>query len=188
MLPSPPLTDPDVRISRIRFLTRRVRSWNGVLVNDRRWRQGVAREHGAQARPRQVTMPAAPPEPFQPDPHELVAIPPDPAAVAADTIVGTVTPDHPGQVGALFPEWTVAIVPAPRRYRGQRTRIPVFRRDLANHVLALQRFPPDMGETQKVERRSRRGRVRPFRALEPKVNEARLGRVKLKPKPTNPLA
>ena len=34
MFPSPPLTDPDVQISRIRFFARTVRAQSGVLVDD----------------------------------------------------------------------------------------------------------------------------------------------------------
>jgi hypothetical protein len=34
MLPSPPLTDPDVRITRIRFFTRKLPSGDIVLVDD----------------------------------------------------------------------------------------------------------------------------------------------------------
>jgi hypothetical protein len=48
-LPSPSLTDPDVRISRIRFLARKLRSGGGILVNDAGWRQGVLFEHGLEA-------------------------------------------------------------------------------------------------------------------------------------------
>lgn len=34
MLPSPPLTDPDERITRIRFFTRKLRSRYGILMDD----------------------------------------------------------------------------------------------------------------------------------------------------------
>ena len=51
MLPSPPLTDPDERISRIRFFTRKLRSRNGILVDVRDgsgYRASMARkrDHG----------------------------------------------------------------------------------------------------------------------------------------------
>ena len=49
MLPAPPLTDPDERISRIRFFTRKLRSRNNILVDDRRRRQWVPGEHGSEA-------------------------------------------------------------------------------------------------------------------------------------------
>ena len=71
MLPSPPLTDPDERISRIRFFTRKLRSRNGILVDVRDgsgYRASMAR-----ARPRQIAVAATPCEPFLPYPHELVA-------------------------------------------------------------------------------------------------------------------
>ena len=48
MLPSPPLTDPDVRITRIRFFTRKLRSGDIVLVDDLGWRHraSMARKRG----------------------------------------------------------------------------------------------------------------------------------------------
>jgi hypothetical protein len=49
MLPSPPLTDPDERITRIRFFTRRLRSRSSILVDDLGWRQWVSREHSPEA-------------------------------------------------------------------------------------------------------------------------------------------
>lgn len=93
MLPSPPLTDPDVRITPIRFFTCKVRSGDVVLVDDRGWRQGMPCEHGPEARPRQNAVTAAPGEPFPPYPHELV-VPLDPPAVSRDAVVGAVPPDH----------------------------------------------------------------------------------------------
>ena len=62
MLPSPPLTDPDERISRIRFFAGELRSGDVVPVDDQGWRQGVPREHGSEGghgrllwRPRRVS-------------------------------------------------------------------------------------------------------------------------------------
>ena len=95
MFPSPPLTDPDVQISRIRFFARMVRSRSGVLVDDQSRGQRVARKHGSEALPWQIAMAAAPREPFPPGPYDLVVIPPDPPAVAGDAVVGAVSPDHP---------------------------------------------------------------------------------------------
>ena len=50
MLPAPPLTDPDERISRIRFFTRKLRSRGGVSVDDRGGGRGcrasMARKRG----------------------------------------------------------------------------------------------------------------------------------------------
>jgi hypothetical protein len=73
----------------------------------------VSSEHGSEARPRQIAVPTAAPEPFLPYPHQLVMIPSDPAAVSADAVVGAVSPDHPRQVSVLFPERAVQISPAP---------------------------------------------------------------------------
>ena len=135
MSPSPPLTDPDERISRIRFFTRKLRSGSGILVDDLGWRQRVSREHGPEARPRQVAVAATPCEPFLPYPHELVVIPSDPSAVSGDAVVGAVPPDHPRQVGVLFPEWTMQVDPTPFHHGSQRASITVFCRYLSDDIL-----------------------------------------------------
>lgn len=111
MLPSPPLTDPDVRITRIRFFTRKLRSGDIVLVDDLGWRQRVSRKHGPEARSRQIAVTTAPRKPFPPYPYELMVIPPDPSAVSRDAIVGAVPSDHPRQVGVLVPERAVQVSP-----------------------------------------------------------------------------
>ena len=49
VLPSPPLTHPDERISRLRFFARELCSRHGVLVDDQGSRQRVFREHGSEA-------------------------------------------------------------------------------------------------------------------------------------------
>ena len=65
MLPAPPLTDPDERISRIRFFTRKLRSRNSILVDDRRRSSGCRarmvrkRDHGCAAQARQRSEAAA---------------------------------------------------------------------------------------------------------------------------------
>ncbi len=92
MLPAPPLTDPDERISRIRFFTRKFRLRNGEPVNDLGCGQGVPGEHGPEARPRQIAMAAAPHKPFLPDPLQLVAKPAEPLAVARDAVIGEYGP------------------------------------------------------------------------------------------------
>ena len=70
-------------------------------------RQRVSREHGPEAWPRQIAVAAAPREPFPPYPRDLVMVPPDPSAVSGDAVVGAVHPDHPRQMGMLFPERTM---------------------------------------------------------------------------------
>src|ERR1700722_4454478 len=137
MLPSPPLTDPDVRITRIRFFTRKLRSGDIVLVDDLGWRQRVSREHGPEARPRQIAVTTAPREPFPPCPHELMVIPPDPSAVSRDAVVGSMPPDHPRQVRVLVPKRAVQVSPTPLGLGNQCARVKVFRRYLADNVLAL---------------------------------------------------
>ena len=74
MLPAPPLTDPDERIPRIRFFTRKLRSRRDILVDDLGRRQRVSREHGPEAWPRQIAVAAAPREPFPPYPRDLVMV------------------------------------------------------------------------------------------------------------------
>src|SRR5437016_11288657 len=132
MSPSPPLTDPDVRITRIRFFARKLCSGSVVLVDDQGWRQRIPREHGPEARPRQIAVAATPGEPFLPYPYELVVVPPDPSAVSRDAVIGAVAPDHPRQMGVLFPERVVQISPTPLGHGSQRACITIFRRYLAD--------------------------------------------------------
>jgi hypothetical protein len=188
VLPSPPLTDPDERISRIRFFARNLRSRTGVMVDDQGWRQWVPSEHGPEAYPRQMAMASASSEPFLPDPQELVVVPANPPAVSRDAIVGAVPPDHPRQVSMLFAERAMQVLPAPFRYRSQRASITVFGRYLPNHVLTVPRQPPDVGEAKKVEGGPHRGGMPPAGAFEPEVYEAGLGRVEPKPKAAKALA
>ena len=137
MLPSPPLTDPDVRITRIRFFARKLCSGDGVPVDDHSGRQGIPSEHGPEARPRQLAVAAAPGEPFPPYPQELVVVPADPSAVSRDAVGGAVPPDHPRQMSVLFPERVVQIPPTPLGHGSQRACITIFRRYLADDVLAV---------------------------------------------------
>ena len=120
MLPSPPLTDPDERISRIRFFARQIRSGDGVQVYDQGWRQGVPSEHGSEAGPRQIAVATTSSKPFPPDPDELVVVPSDPPAVAGNAVVGAVPLDHPRQMRVLLTERAVQISPTPLGHRGQR--------------------------------------------------------------------
>jgi hypothetical protein len=87
---------PDERITRIRFFTHKLRSRHGILVDDLGWRQRMSREHGPEARPRQIAVAATPCEPFLPDLFQIrVSWPSDPSAVPGDAVVGAVPPDHP---------------------------------------------------------------------------------------------
>ena len=188
MLPSPPLTDPDERISRIRFFARKLRSRAGVLVDDQGWRQWISTEHGPEAYPRQMAVASASGEPFLPDPQELVVVPANPPAVSRDAIVGAVPPDHPRQVSMLFPERTVQVLSTPFRYCSQSSGITVFGRYLPNHVLTTPRQPPDMGEAKEVEGGPHCGGMPPARAFEPEVYEAGLDRMEPKPEAAKALA
>ena len=89
---SPPLTDPDERITRIRFFTRKFRAGGAVQVNEQ-WRgQRVSREHGIEARPRQFAVAAATCKPFSPDAHDLVVIPAQSLAVDATLVTRRALP------------------------------------------------------------------------------------------------
>ena len=188
MLPAPPLTDPDERISRIRFFTRKLRSRNSILMDDLRRRQWVSSEHGSEARPRQIAVPPSPPEPFLPYPDELVMIPSDPIAVSGDAVVGAVPPDHPRQASVLFPKRAVQISPAPLGHGSKRSGITVFCRYLPHDVLTPPRPSPHVGKAKEVESRAHGRRMTPVGAFEPEVYEACLGRMELKAIPAEPLA
>ncbi|MCP1737483.1 hypothetical protein M2209_008894 [Bradyrhizobium elkanii] len=156
-------------------------------MDDLGCRQRVSREHGPEARPRQIAVAATPREPFLPYPRDLVVIPSDPSAVAGDAVVGAVPPDHPRQVRVLRPERAMQVKPTPFRHGSQRAGVTVFRRYLSDDILTLPRLTPHMGEAKEVECGPRRRGVTPTRALEPEVYEAGLGRMELKPIPTEPL-
>ena len=126
------------------------------------------REHGLEARPRQMTVAAASCELLPPDLHDLMVVPPDPLAIPSDAVVGAVPPDHLRQTCMLLPERTVQVLPAPFSHGGQRTRAPILRRCLAIDVLALPRLSPHVGEAEEVERGPERRRVPPSRASKPK--------------------
>jgi hypothetical protein len=170
MLPSPPLTDPDVRHSRIRFFT-----------NDPGLRQGMAVEDFAEAGPQEVS-PSPSRQPFFPDALDLVEIPSDASAVAGDGVIGKVPSHHPGQVSMLSGDRDAAVLSAPLRHGRERPGVSIFRRHLPHHVLAVPRRSPHVGEAEEVERCPVRCRmaaaVRPF---EPEVHEPRLVRMKAQP-------
>ena len=77
---------------------------------------------------------------------------------------------------------------APLVHRFQRAGEAAFRRNLANDDLALHRPPPDVGEAEEVERRSRRHPVTPVGARPAEVHIARLGLVEREPVSTETFA
>jgi len=98
------LTDPDVRISRIRFFTRKLRSRGIVLMDDKGTRQRTSREYGSKARPRQIAVAPASVKPFLPDSLITVSLA---TAVELDGIItgsSAMSSDHPGQMSVLFSE------------------------------------------------------------------------------------
>ena len=104
-LPSSPLTDPDVRISRIRFLAWQVRSRTPAEgVNDSRLWQSQPLQHAVEFHPRQASQAVAAFEPLLPDPTHVIREVLDAAGVADDPIVGIVAPQQPAAVSSSRPE------------------------------------------------------------------------------------
>src|SRR5262245_42724226 len=101
MLPSPPLTVPDVQISCVRFFTGDLRSQrlsggrSGLLV------EGVALEEGVEPSPWDSA--PAPRQPLLPDPCNLVGVlPAKSAKVARYAVVGIVAPITTDCLGSLL--------------------------------------------------------------------------------------
>ena len=115
MLPSSPLTDPDVRISRFRFFTGELRSQQrtGVTVDDAGCWQGMAPEQRGKAAPGHGALPVPTRQPFVPDPRDLFSVPAKPSKVARDAVVGIVAPHFRYQLGMLFGDRQMPVLPAP---------------------------------------------------------------------------
>src|SRR5262245_4728546 len=191
MLPSSPLTDPDVRISRFRFFTGEVRSQqrSGVTVDDTGSRQGMAPEQLGKAAPGHGALPVAPGPPLAPAPCDFIGIPAQSTIIARDAVVGIVAPHHRAQMGVLCADRRVPVLPAPRGHRRQRAGVTLFGRYLPHHALALPGLPPDVAEAQEGERSAIRFRMLlPIGSCEAEVDEARLGRMKPEPIPSKTLA
>ena len=73
----------------------------GVSMGDLGWRQGVAFQDCAEARPGDDASAISPRQPFPPYPHDLAGVALQPSTVAADAVVGEVAPHHRGQVAVL---------------------------------------------------------------------------------------
>ena len=85
-------------------------------------------------------------KPCPPDANELVAKPPESFAVPGfRSVIGAVTPKHPGKMLALRLDRQVPVPFAPDMYRLQRASEATFRRDLAHHVLASSSTGPKHG-------------------------------------------
>ena len=108
-MPSSPLTDPDVRISRIRFFTGQVRSRTPAEgVNDPWRRQDQPLEHRLELGPRQPSQAVAAFEPLVPGATNLVGNVSDAPGVAEDAIVGIVAPQEPTPIWVLLTQQVMA--------------------------------------------------------------------------------
>src|SRR5271157_3108782 len=135
MSPSPPLTDPDVQVSRIRFFTGEFRSrWRKAMDDPRRGKR-MALEDRVEAGPVErafSTMPSR--QPFFPQHHDLASEPPYASRVARYAVVGIVASHHLGQMGMLIAQGSMPIASAPLAYRRQRPWVPAFGRHLPHPV------------------------------------------------------
>src|SRR5271170_129123 len=173
MLPPSPLTDPDVQISRIRFLTGELR-WGGVAVDDPGPGEWIAFEECVESVPREP-FPAC--SPFQPSPPcllDLMAVPVELSNVPRDAVVGHVAYHLIEQLVVLVVQRPVAGFPTPVLEGDQRAGKAALRRRLPHHVLASLGLHPGVGEAEKVERWFLAVRMRPTATVGAEVHEARL--------------
>ncbi len=98
-------------------------------------------------------------QPLSPDPPDLVGEPSQPSRVAADALVGEVAPHHRGQVAVLLAERPVSVFPTPIAHCGNSPGETILGRDLPNHVLAVPRPSPHVGQAEEVEGGSIRCRM-----------------------------
>src|SRR6516165_12086424 len=128
-------------------------------------------------------------QPLAPDAHHLMGEPTQAPTIPTDAIVGEVAPHHRGQAAMLVAERPMAVVPAPGSNCGHRAGIPVFGGHLPNHVLAIPRPPPNVGEAKEVEAGPIRLRMaRALSSLRAEVDEARLVGVERESVPSEALA
>jgi hypothetical protein len=187
MLPPSPPTDPDVQISRIRFLTGELRS-GGISVNDPGSWQRVAVEERVEACPGEPLRTRATFQPFVPRLRDLLAILAKPPDVSRDAVIGIMTDEGRRQPGVLLKHRPVPVGPTPVRDDGQRAGKAVLSRRLPHHVLALLRLDPTVGEAEKVERSVQAVCRRTIAALRAEVDEARLVGMQRQPKPSKAFA
>ena len=98
---APSLTDPDVRISRIRFLMVQFRSSAAPLMHDPGGWQGVPVQHLLHSAPIRLSRAASPRQRGFPDTLDLMEVPPQTPPVARDPVVGIVTLQHLAQSAVL---------------------------------------------------------------------------------------
>ena len=112
-MPRAPLTDPDVRDSRIRFVRSRFRCIDRVDDARRGKWQVVQDLH--EAVPGETNFAASPVKPETPASFHFVNEVRDTSAISSDAVIG-VMPIHLGtEVLVLLTDWTVAVRPTPGR-------------------------------------------------------------------------
>src|SRR4051812_17803283 len=104
-----------------------------------------------EAAPSDHALTIPPRQPPAPDPPYLIGEPTQASTVAANAIVGEVAPHHRGQVAMLVAERPVPVFPAPVVDRGHGACKPALGRHLPDHILAVPRPSPDMGQAKEVE-------------------------------------
>src|SRR5258708_24630139 len=186
MLPPSPLTDPDVQISRIRFLAGELRS-GGVAVDDHGPGKGMAGEECVEACPCEPFRARSSLQPLPPYLCDLLTIPVHVPNVPRDAVVGIVTFELRRQPGVLPGQQLMAVCPTPVIDCPQRTGKAVLLRRLPHHVLALLRFHPGVGKAEKVERLFLAVRMRAAATLRAELDEERLGGMEREPLPFKPL-
>ena len=92
-----------------------------------------------------------PRQPPAPDSPYLIGEPTQASTIATNAIVGEVAPHHRGQVAMLVADGPVAVFPAPVVHRGHGAGKPALSRHLPDHILAVPRPSPNMGQAKEVE-------------------------------------
>src|SRR5262249_39267150 len=110
--------DPDVPFSGIRFFTPEVRS-RGVAPGDAGPGQWPALKERSHLAPAERVCVAPPRQPFLPDPHERLPVPPHPSNVSRHAIVSVVATRHRRQMAVLLGNRPVSVSPTPVAHRSQ---------------------------------------------------------------------
>ena len=121
-------------------------------MNDPGRRQGMSLEELAEATPGEVALTIPARQPFPPCALDLVGEPVQAAGVASDAVIGKMAAHRRRQAGMLRADRLVPVGPAPVGHVLQCPGKAAFGGDLPDHVFAVPRFPPDMGETEEVKR------------------------------------
>ena len=123
----------------------------GVSVEDLDWRQWVPGQQFVEAGPWGHALTITPRQPLAPNAHHLIGEPTQAPTVAANAVVSEVAPHHRRQMAMLVADRPVTVLPAPVINRGHRASKAALGRHLPNHLLAVPRPSPDMGQAQEVE-------------------------------------